>query len=297
MALSAAAAQTAAAAPEQMSASVRRYVMCPPTYFAVTYRINPWMDPREAVDNRRAQRQWGRLHQTLVALGHDIELLTPQPDLPDMVFAANAGIIVGGRAMVPRFRHRERRAESAHYARAFAALGIAEIQQAEHVNEGEGDFRLVGERLLAGTGPRSDPASAREVSEYFGLPTVAFTLIDPRLYHLDTALAVIDERTIAYYPPAFDTASRGMLHDLHPDAIVADAEDAQSLALNLISDGHTVLMAPGHDRLAHALAERGLRVLPVDTAELRKAGGGAKCCVLERHLRSSPAGDARSREQ
>jgi N-dimethylarginine dimethylaminohydrolase len=257
--------------------------MCPPTYFAVSYRINPWMNPDVAVDAARARRQWSRLRDQLRRLGHEVRLMRARPGMPDLVFAANGGLVIGGKALVPRFRHSQRQAEAPVYASALAALGVQDVRTARHINEGEGDFRVVGRCILAGTGPRSDPRAPAEVADYFGLPAVALRLVDDRLYHLDTALAVLDEHTIAYWPPAFDRASRGVLRELYPDAITAREDDALGLGLNLISDGSTVVMAPGHDHLQRQIGERGLTVLTLRTDELRKAGGGAKCCVLEHH--------------
>lgn len=261
----------------------RRYLMCPPTYFAVSYRINPWMHPGHDVDARRARRQWASVRDCLLRLGHEVRLMQAWPGLPDLVFAANGGLVIASKALVPRFRHAQRRAEAAVFANALSGLGIRDVRRARHINEGEGDFRVVGERILAGTGPRSDADAPAEVADYFGLPTVPLQLVDPRLYHLDTALAVVDTHTIAYWPSAFDRPSQGVLRELYPDAITASDEDALGLGLNLISDGANVIMAPGHDQLARRIGERGFAVLTMRTDELRKAGGGAKCCVLEHH--------------
>lgn len=268
---------------------MRRYVMCPPTYFAVSYRINPWMRPDEPVDVCRAQAQWRQLHDRLVALGHHVHVAPAQPDLPDMVFAANGGIAIGQRALVPRFRYAERAGESAHYARVLTELGIGEVSHATYVNEGEGDFLLVGDVILAGSGFRSDRRASAEVAEFFDLPVVPLTLVDERFYHLDTALARLREDTVAYWPGAFDAPSRATLHDLFPDALLAGEADAAALALNMVSDGWTVIMTPDCDGLAGEIAERGFDVVRLATDELRKAGGGAKCCVLEHHDAPAPA--------
>jgi N-dimethylarginine dimethylaminohydrolase len=266
----------------------RHYVMCPPTYFSVRYSINPWMQLDEPVDADRAVAQWQQLHDQLVQLGHTVHVVPPQPDLPDMVFTANGGIVIGDRALVPRFRHAERAAESAHFAAALDELGISEIRQARHVNEGEGDFLLTGPRILAGSGFRSDRHAADEVGDFFAIPVVTLTLVDPRFYHLDTALARLTADTVAYWSGAFDVKSRALLSDLFPDAIMATEDDAAALGLNMVSDSSTVIMAPGRETLARQIAERGLRVVPLPTDELRKAGGGAKCCVLEHHRAPVP---------
>jgi len=45
----------------------------------------------------RAQQQWKELNETLRALGATVELMEPQPGLPDLVFTANAGLVFGER--------------------------------------------------------------------------------------------------------------------------------------------------------------------------------------------------------
>ena len=263
--------------------------MCAPTHFSVDYRINPWMHPDRPVDAERAMTQWRSVRDALLAAGHEVNLIDPQPELPDMVFTANAATVIGDRALVARFRHPQRAAESVLFAAALQELGL-EVEQAQCINEGEGDFRPVGGVVLAGTGLRSEPGAAREAAEFFGIPVVPLTLTDPRYYHLDTALAVLDDDTVAYLPEAFDPASRGILRDLFPDAITASAQDGAVLGVNMVSDGRTVLMSAEAPDLGARIAERGFSVVPLELDELRKAGGGAKCCVLELH--QQPAGTA-----
>jgi N-dimethylarginine dimethylaminohydrolase len=84
--------------PPERVASRRSYLMCRPDHFAVTYAINPWMDPVAGADTARAVRQWESLRDTYIALGHRVSLIDPIEGLPDMVFAANGALVVGGRA-------------------------------------------------------------------------------------------------------------------------------------------------------------------------------------------------------
>jgi N-dimethylarginine dimethylaminohydrolase len=205
-----------------------------------------------------------------------------------MVFSANAGLVIDGRVLAARFRHDERRGEELPYRQWFARHGY-EVRVAEHVNEGEGDFLVAGELILAGAGFRTVPEAHAEVAEYFERPVVSLELVDPRYYHLDTALCVLDEHTLAYYPHAFSDESKGVLRDLFPDAIQASAADAAVLGLNATSNGIQVVLPAGAPGLSAQLAERGYEPVPVDMSELRKAGGAAKCCSLElRPLEEGP---------
>jgi len=254
--------------------------MCRPTYFAVDYAINPWMDPAEPVDTELAVAQWEALVATYRSLGHSVDFIDPVPGLPDMVFAANGATVVDGTALGVSFKHAERAPEGPAYLSWFARAGFA-TQEAKATNEGEGDLLLVGDLLLAGTGFRTDVAAHGEAQELFGRPVVTLNLVDPRFYHLDTALTVLAPGKVAYLPEAFSPGSRRVLARLFPDAILADAADAAVLGLNAVSDGEHVVLPAQATGLAGQLASRGYRPVPVDLSELRKAGGGPKCCTLE----------------
>jgi N-dimethylarginine dimethylaminohydrolase/methylmalonyl-CoA mutase cobalamin-binding subunit len=270
----------AASVAGRWTTAARRYLMCPPTYFDVVYSINPWMDPSKPVDPTLALLQWQRIHDVFVDLGHTVELMRPVPGLPDMVFAANGATVVDGRAMVARFRYSERTAESAAYLDWFAARGY-QARQADWTNEGEGDFLLTGGWLLAGTGFRTDRRAHAEAEAFFGRPVIGLTLVNDNYYHLDTALAVLDEHTVMYYPAAFAPESQEVLGALYPDAIIATEADARAFGLNAVSDGRNVVLPAGATSLVGQIRERGFEPVEVEISELLRAGGGVKCCVLE----------------
>ncbi|WAL65204.1 amidinotransferase [Amycolatopsis cynarae] len=265
----------------------RRYLMCPPRYFAVDYAINPWMDPETPVDRERALAQWAGLRDTYRRLGHTVEEIEPEPGLPDMVFAANSGLVLGGRVLGARFRAPQRAPEAEHYRRWFTGHGYPDITMPSRINEAEGDFAWTGRLLLAGTGFRTEPEAHAEAQEVFGVPVLSLRLVDPRFYHLDTALFVLSEATddspgeIAYYPPAFSPGSQRVLARLFPDAVIATDADAECFGLNGVSDNRHVVLPAEAAALAERLADRGYEPVPVELSELRKGGGGPKCCTLE----------------
>jgi N-dimethylarginine dimethylaminohydrolase len=261
--------------------SARSYLMCPPSYFAVTYAINPWMRPDQPADADRATRQWEQLRQTYLDLGHTVQIIDPVPGLPDMVFAANGATVVGGTVLGAKFRHPERAPEAGVYLDWFHAHGFTRIRTPRLVNEGEGDILFTGRVLMAGSGFRTDPAAPAELEATFGVPAIGVRLVDPRFYHLDTAMCVLDADTVAYYPAAFDEAGRKTLAAQFSELIEATDADAGVLGLNAVSDGrHVVLPAQATD-LAVKLRAHGFEPVGVDLIELRKAGGGPKCCTLE----------------
>ena len=209
----------------ERSRQTHRYLMCRPDHFTVSYRINPWMEPARPTDTALAVRQWQVLYDTYRALGHEVQLIDPVPGLPDMVYTANGGFTLDGIAYGARFRFAERAPEAEYFDEWFAAHGF-EVVKPSQVNEGEGDFLLAGDVILGGTGFRSSGESHREVAEVFGREVLSLNLVEPRFYHLDTALTVLDPVVeagdtagIAYLPSAFDEASRGVLAERFPDAI------------------------------------------------------------------------------
>ncbi|WP_170314152.1 dimethylargininase [Mycolicibacterium helvum] len=262
------------------SQRLRHYAMTPPTFFAVEYAINPWMDTSTPVDAERAITQWENLRDTYRRLGHTVDVVEPAPGLPDMVYAANAGLIVNGTAIVARFKHAERHGESVAYSAWMREQGHDPVAT-RHVNEGQGDLLVIGTTILAGTGFRTQPQAHAEVAAITGMPVISLELVDPRFYHLDTALTVLDDTTIAYYPPAFTAAARGRLRELFPDAIEVASTDAYALGLNAVSDGKHVVFPTQASGFAKQLYDAGFHPIGVDLSELLKGGGSVKCCTLE----------------
>ncbi len=258
----------------------RTYLMCPPDYFAVEYAINPWMNLDQPPDATLAMRQWRALRETFTSLGHTVHTIEPVPGLPDMVFAANGATVIGGEVLGARFRYPQRAPEGEAYLAWFAGRGYRPTAP-RSVNEGEGDIVFAGRAVLAGHGYRTDPAVGAELEALFGLPVLSLRLVDPRFYHLDTALCVLDADTAAYYPAAFDDAGRAVLTSHFGTLIEAKDEDAEVLGLNAISDGRHVVLPAQATRLAAQVADEGFEPVPVDMSEFRKAGGGPKCCTLE----------------
>jgi N-dimethylarginine dimethylaminohydrolase len=255
-------------------------LMCRPEHFTVSYRINPWMHPEEPTDTSLALTQWNALYDTYQDLGFDVHLIDGLQGLPDMVYAANGGFVLDGIAYGAKFHYPERGPEGPAYMEWFRANGF-QVAEPQEVNEGEGDFLLVGDSILAASGFRSDSGSHQEIASIYGREVVSLQLINPSYYHLDTALAVIDPTTIAYLPSAFDEASLSILRKRYPDAIIATEEDASILGLNSFSDGHNVVIAARATTFAKDLQDRGYNPIGVDLSELLLGGGGVKCCTLE----------------
>lgn len=271
------------------------FLMVDPAHYDVSYAINPWMAPgtwaRDADAHRRAAGcAWHVLDGALAAAGATVVHAPGAPGLPDMVFPANAAVVLDGRALLARFRHPERRGEEPRFAAVFEHL--REQGLVDHVaalpdgcyQEGAGDcvWDAARGRFWAGVGPRSSPEAACAVSDFFDAPVTPLELVSDRYYHLDVCLCPLSGGEVLYYPPAFSPPALAALRDAVPaDALIeATAEDAAAFCVNAVNLGRTIVMATPPARLRAVLEERGYRVAPVDLAPFLLSGGAAFCMTL-----------------
>jgi N-dimethylarginine dimethylaminohydrolase len=255
-------------------------LMCAPDFFDVEYEINPWMHVEDPVDVRLASEQWHRLHQTYAQLGWEVQLIDPVAHLPDMVFTANGGLVIGDKVALPTFREPERQGESPYFREWFERRGLESLQP-KHDFEGEGDALVWNDVIFAGYPWRSDKASHRELSEFFNMRVVSLQLTDARFYHLDTAFTIVSEDTVALYPGAFTAESVSAVRENVPNVIEADIADALAYGLNAASDGQRIVLSDRALGLISTYRARGLDVRPTPISEFQKSGGGVKCLSLE----------------
>ena len=196
-----------------------------------------------------------------------------------MVYTANGGLVIDSIAYLPSFTHPERQGETPLFGQWFEEAGF-DVREARYVNEGEGDLLLVGERILAGHGFRTDPRAHQEVSDIYDREVVSLRLVDERFYHLDTALTVLDDN-VAYLPQAFDEQSQKTLARLYPQAIHVDESDAKVLGLNCFAENGLIVLSPHADGYAKQLQAAGWNTRFVELPELLKGGGSIKCCTLK----------------
>jgi N-dimethylarginine dimethylaminohydrolase len=280
-----------------------RLLMCAPEHFAVSYAINPWMDPASwARDNRApaaAAREWTDLHRTLAGLGADIDLVPSVPGLPDLVFTANAAVVLDRQVLLARFRHPERQREQVHFEAAFRSLQARGVVDAvrklppDVVLEGAGDCVWDETRKLfwMGHGPRSDAAARHSVADAFGQDVIALELADPRFYHMDTALSALPGGEVMYLPDAFTKAGRAAIRQrVAPDQrIEIGSGDGCRLAANAVCLGDAVVMSGCGERLRAELAERGYRAVTTPLPSFLRSGGSAFCLTLRLDRHSVPA--------
>jgi N-dimethylarginine dimethylaminohydrolase len=282
-----------------------RLLMCRPEHFAVSYAINPWMDPKswashDHVLSSAAWAEWTRLHHALQDLGAAIELVPSVSGVPDLVFTANAAVVLDRKALLSRFRFPERQSEEPLFEAAFRKLqarGIIDVVRKLPDGlalEGAGDCVWDQARNLfwMGYGQRSDAGSRHEVEELFAAEVVSLELADPRFYHMDTALCPLPRGEVVYFPGAFTHAGRAAIRDRIPadDRIEIAIEDACQLAANAVCIGETVVLSGCSEALRGTLEDRGYRVTTTPLSAFLRSGGSAFCLTLRLDRQSAAMG-------
>lgn len=284
-----------------------RLLMVDPAHYTVSYSINPWMQPA------RWQQDPAGLHAQAVAASHAlrealenagavVEMAAGVPGLPDMVFPANAAVVLDGRALLARFHHAERRGEETHFHAIFESLRARGWLQEVALlpegcfQEGAGDchWDAIRGHFWAGFGPRSARASIDELAGFFAQEVVPLELASDRCYHLDVGFCLLSGGHILYLPAALTEAARSTLHERVSARwlIEGDEEDLRHFNLNAVSlvgpRGPTVVTTRCTPRLRAVLQGHGYQVAEVDLAPFMLSGGGAYCMTLNLSHASRP---------
>jgi N-dimethylarginine dimethylaminohydrolase len=254
--------------------------MCDPKYFNVEYSINPWMKPEKGVNKIVAVKQWKNVRNKLEELGASVVEVDPAPGLPDMVFAANAGIVHKGEVVISNFRHRERRPEHRAFKKWFLNNGyIVHTLPGYFTFEGRGDCFVWEDYLIGAWGFRSDEDVIQHTADLLGLKPITLKLKDPRFYHLDTCMSVLKSAGFGlYYPGAFWPEE---ISKLPFDLLPVSEEDAKNFVCNNINVGSDIIMTQPSQALQDGLEAEAFHIHPVNTGEFIKSGGSARCMVLE----------------
>jgi lysine-ketoglutarate reductase/saccharopine dehydrogenase-like protein (TIGR00300 family) len=262
-----------------------RFLMCAPDHYDVDYVINPWMEGNIHKSSRdRAVEQWEQLHHILKE--HAIvDLVSPHKGVPDMVFTANAGLLLGKNVVLSRFLHKERQAEEPYFKQWFEENGYTVHELPKDLPfEGAGDALLdrEGRWLWAGYGFRTELDSHPYLAKWLDIEVLSLRLIDERFYHLDTCFCPLKDGYLLYYPPAFDSYSNRVIEMRVPahKRIAISEPDAVNFACNAVNVDHIVVMNKASEELKARLADAGFRVLETPLTEFLKAGGAAKCLTL-----------------
>ena len=288
-------------------------LMGDPAHFSVVGGANPHTRDRygrrKHVDRALAIRQWAQLRDLLRDHGLRVVVVPPDPDLPGLVYPANAGVRLGDEFVLSTLTP-TRAGEREIYRRVIEGLGLR-CHVLEHRFEGEADLFPAGERYLFthGTierqrfvpawgwppwkrvyGFRSDPAALDEIESIrpLGSRVLRIRLVDEAYYHGDTCLCSFgpERRALLAYLPVLARESVDELRRVYGERLIPlDAADAAIYAANSFafdSGGRHFLVLPdGVSKLLEdRVREHEVTVLEADVSEFYKKGGGSVKCMI-----------------
>jgi N-dimethylarginine dimethylaminohydrolase len=258
---------------------IKRALLCRPTHFNVDYVINPHMVPY-SVDPAKALKQWEGLVAVLKKLGIKVEVIEQEEDVPDMVFAADQGIVKDGAILLANFRYRQRQKERVYYREWFRQNGFRLRSLSNLFPFEGGDTHFFNDMLFVGTSFRASVASCEELAQKLEIDVIPLRLIDPYFYHLDMAFLPINKDTAFYYPGAFSQSTQNLLKRLVPNLYELSEKEVHAYAANAFVTGKDIVIQTGAPKsFTDRLKKIGLTIHEVDVSEFRKAGGGLHCLI------------------
>lgn len=271
---------------EQLS-RVKKILMCPPKYFKIEFKINPYMDPsdqKKQVDSKKAWEQWNNLYNTLKDMGIEIELLEPQKGVPDLVFPADCGEIINPKispktVLLANFKFPERKREEKYYEEYFRKKGYKISRMPKKINF-EFAERETNDFYLHGYGIRNDKEGIEFLRRYSDKPVYGLKLVSPWFYHLAGSLATLNNETVMYYPKALDGEGVKLLKKLFKNRIVLTKNEALKFAGNCMVINNKILISYLSLRLKNKFESLNLDFTVLNMSEFEKAGGAINCLVF-----------------
>lgn len=273
----------------------KHILMCKPTYFDVRYKLatNSWMNPDNKPDVELAQWQWNELYRACLEEVALIDVVPPEPNLPDMTFIANAGLPHKDTFIFSNYFHSERRPETICNQKFLRNIyGDRRLWHlAENVFfEGEGDAVWLNERqLIIAYGVRTNLAGVQAVTRILEIYDPQIEVIplpmrpNDRFYHLDTCLVYLPhiKAFLVYDQPFFPEAMEKLKH--LGRVITVNKEEAEKFVCNsVVMNEKTIFMPWANDRVRDLLASFGYtKIRTFDMSEFMKSGGAVKCLILE----------------
>jgi len=265
--------------------------------FQVAWSINPHMRIG-AVQPRLAARQHEAFVRELEGAGAAVDCVPFVHGAFDSVFTKDNAVIVERRdgrveALLARPRHVEREVEQDVRAMSFGALGVRVVAIASEALEG-GDIVLqpAGGGAFVGYGFRSARDAAFDLEEFLDREVIGLELRDPRLYHLDMVLTVLDDGTALVCEEALTEAAFRQLvaHPAITSIVRVPLREALAFGVNLVQVGSTIIWGADAPATTRALAARGYRVRRTELGQFHLAGGSAACLVSRIHPQGRAAG-------
>lgn len=229
----------------------------------------------EPIRVARARDQHAAYRAALAAAGCEVVAIAGDAALPDCCFVEDTAVVAGGRVAITRPGAPSRRGEVDAVAAAIAARlpELAQVRLAAPATLDGGDCMRVGRRIYVGLTKRTNGDGVRALADaHPGFEVVAVEM-PARVLHLKCVCSPLgDDRVLLARGTIPAATFRG--------ADIVWVPEREEYAANAVAIGGTVLAAARHPATHDALAAAGLRVVPVDASEMRKADGSLTCLSI-----------------
>jgi N-dimethylarginine dimethylaminohydrolase len=186
-----------------------KFVMCRPQFLSTAIPNNVFMEGKnkEEVDVPRALNQWDRSAHILEAFGVEVLEIPPKKGCQDQCYVANIGIAIEPCIVLAKYKAPGRACEVPPARKFFMQHGYKCIQP-PFFFEGEADLKLWKPGFyFGGWGLFSTKDAFKWIEEKTGCTIIPVHEIDPKTYHLDCSLLVVDEENFIVNTNGLDKES------------------------------------------------------------------------------------------
>jgi N-dimethylarginine dimethylaminohydrolase len=268
-----------------------RFVMCPPVYLSTRIPNNVWMKG-EKIDTVRAMKQFGRITNVIRALGVEILLIPPQKNCQDQTYVANIGIALNPFIVLANYKAPGRACEVEPARKFFEAQGYRNIVQPPFHFEGEADLKKFTDKVyFGGWGQFSDPKAYRWIEQKTGIKVVLLHEVNPKVYHLDCSLLVVDDKNLVVTKEGLDAKSLATLEKMAnviltpPEVAITGVTNAvlipeKKIVLSGTFNPETPQYRKAMEWMNATFDRFGYTCVFLDVDEFDKSGADLSCCVF-----------------
>jgi N-dimethylarginine dimethylaminohydrolase len=231
-------------------------------------------------------RQWCRFVEMLQCAGDATFVeMKSRDDVPELMFTADAALVVGRLAILSSFRHAERRRGQSLFRETLANAGLATTYLCNtYFEAGDVLFDRARNVCYAGYGWRTERSAVLQLHEIVGCRVMPLLLVDERFFHLNMAMCPLASGHVLVYMAAFSPHAQSVLRRTIPAEKIIEIgiDDALDLACNAVELGpDAVILHRASARVREQLKTAGYRVFCTDLDEFVRVGGSARSLTLQ----------------
>ena len=228
---------------------------------------------RVPIDVARAVEQHAAYEALLRSLGATVIQVAAAPTLPDAVFIEDTAIVLDEIAILTRPGASVRQGELADVAPVLSDYRPVVAMEAPATLDG-GDVLRIGRTLYVGRSARTTQLGVEQLQRLLDMYEYRVVPVDfTGCLHLKSAATAVADGVLLINP-AWVSA------DAFPHPETIEVDESEPYGSNALRVGEDLVHSTQFPRTSERLAQRGLRLSPVDLSELAKAEGAVTCCSL-----------------